>query len=167
MAKMSICFIITMSNFRRSAGILQINTLNMTQQSSVQISYSSTEKHCVMSYLTARSRYSTLLQTIFQKFFERFNVQNNRFWYKFFIILVFHFSYIYTQGYWKYVILLLVCDSFVRMTLQRAKGEITPVNPTYIIYSAMEWGLYKNFLLAAVGMNYFFYLQMQLFVSDV
>lgn len=74
----------------------------------------------------------------------------------FYCITVFYFSYIYTQGYWKYVILLLVCDSFVKMTLQRAKGEITPVNPTYIIYSAMEWGLYKNFLLAAVGMNYFF-----------
>lgn len=74
----------------------------------------------------------------------------------FYRITVFYFSYIYTQGYWKYVILLLVCDSFVKMTLQRAKGEIIPVNPTYIIYSAMEWGLYKNFLLAAVGMNYFF-----------
>lgn len=57
------------------------------------------------------------------------------------------------KGYWKYVILLLVCDSFVKMTLQRAKGEITPVNPTYIIYSAMEWGLYKNFLLAAVELT--------------
>ncbi|XP_061173351.1 protein ARV1-like [Saccostrea echinata] len=57
------------------------------------------------------------------------------------------------QGVWKYVILLLTCDAFVKLALQRAKGEITPVNPTYIIYSAMEWGLYKNCLLAAVELS--------------
>ena len=42
-------------------------------------------------------------------------------------------------------------DAFVKLTLQRAKGEITPVNPTYIIYSATEWDFYKNCLLASVG----------------
>ncbi|XP_048734526.1 protein ARV1-like [Ostrea edulis] len=57
------------------------------------------------------------------------------------------------QGYWKYVILLVICDAFVKLALQRAKGEITPVNPTYIIYSAMEWGLYKNWLLAVVELT--------------
>ncbi|XP_062601364.1 protein ARV1-like [Saccostrea cucullata] len=57
------------------------------------------------------------------------------------------------QGVWKYVILLLTCDAFVKLALQRAKGEITPVNPTYIIYSAMEWGLYKNCLLAAIELS--------------
>ena len=49
-------------------------------------------------------------------------------------------------------------DAFVKLTLQRAKGEITPVNPTYIIYSATEWDFYKNFLLASVGKEYNFYM---------
>lgn len=49
-------------------------------------------------------------------------------------------------------------DAFVKLTLQRAKGEITPVNPTYIIYSATEWDFYKNCLLASVGKGYNFYM---------
>nr|XP_022329190.1 protein ARV1-like isoform X1 [Crassostrea virginica]XP_022332850.1 protein ARV1-like isoform X1 [Crassostrea virginica] len=57
------------------------------------------------------------------------------------------------KGYWKYIILLLMFDAFVKLTLQRAKGEITPVNPTYIIYSATEWDFYKNCLLASVELS--------------
>lgn len=76
----------------------------------------------------------------------------------FYRIIVFYFFYIYTQGYWKYVILLLVCDLFVKMIFQRVKGEIIFVNLIYIIYFVMEWGFYKNFLFVVVGMNYFFFL---------
>lgn len=76
----------------------------------------------------------------------------------FYRIIVFYFFYIYTQGYWKYVILLLVCDLFVKMIFQRVKGEIIFVNLIYIIYFVMEWGFYKNFLFVVVGMNYFFLL---------
>lgn len=76
----------------------------------------------------------------------------------FYRIIVFYFFYNYTQGYWKYVILLLVCDLFVKMIFQRVKGEIIFVNLIYIIYFVMEWGFYKNFLFVVVGMNYFFLL---------
>lgn len=76
----------------------------------------------------------------------------------FYRIIVFYFFYIYIQGYWKYVILLLVCDLFVKMIFQRVKGEIIFVNLIYIIYFVMEWGFYKNFLFVVVGMNYFFFL---------
>lgn len=76
----------------------------------------------------------------------------------FYRIIVFYFFYIYTQGYWKYVILLLVCDLFVKMIFQRVKGEIIFVNLIYIIYFVMEFGFYKNFLFVVVGMNYFFFL---------
>ncbi|XP_033735215.1 protein ARV1-like [Pecten maximus] len=55
-----------------------------------------------------------------------------------------------SQGQWKLVAILLLCDAFTKLLLQRPNSGESRLRPDYMIYSALEWGLYQNFSLALI-----------------
>ncbi|XP_021362558.1 protein ARV1-like isoform X2 [Mizuhopecten yessoensis] len=55
-----------------------------------------------------------------------------------------------TQGHWKLVAILLLCDAFTKLLLGRPHSTESYLRPDYMIYSALEWGLYINFSLALI-----------------
>ncbi|XP_060079535.1 protein ARV1-like [Ylistrum balloti] len=55
-----------------------------------------------------------------------------------------------TQGHWKLVAILLLCDAFTKLLLEHRSSGESHLRPDYMIYSALEWGLYQNFSLALI-----------------
>lgn len=53
-------------------------------------------------------------------------------------------------AHWKLTIILLLCDAYTRLVQQHSYKQNQRSMPDYMIYSALEWELYWNFLLAFI-----------------
>ena len=58
---------------------------------------------------------------------------------------------VFFKAYWKFCLVLLICDAITKLLCQRTTDNQTKWLPDHVIYSALEVDLYWNFFLAVIG----------------
>jgi len=61
------------------------------------------------------------------------------------------FLYFVIQAHWKFCLVLLICETLVKLLKQSFLDQSRPWLSDNVLYSALEIDLYWNFLTASVG----------------